>query len=48
VFDNNNEQSKAEMEKCEKEINQINERVKSIEEEIETCPKESGKQTLNS
>jgi len=38
VFDNNNEQSKAEMEKCEKEINQINERVKSIEEEIENMP----------
>ncbi|HOM02316.1 MAG TPA: hypothetical protein PLH43_05750 [Acetivibrio sp.] len=38
VFDNNNEQSKAEMEKCEKEINQINERIKTIEAEIDNMP----------
>jgi len=48
VFDNNNEQSKAEMEKCEKEINQITKELKVLKKKLKTCPKESGKQTLNS
>ncbi|WP_243467118.1 hypothetical protein [Acetivibrio straminisolvens] len=38
VFDKNDQQSKEEMEKCEKEINQINVRIESIEAEIHNMP----------
>ncbi|HHV30241.1 hypothetical protein [Acetivibrio mesophilus] len=38
VFDNNNLQSKEEMQKYEKEINHINERINSIDAEIDNMP----------
>ncbi|MCX7710268.1 MAG: hypothetical protein N2484_10525 [Clostridia bacterium] len=38
VYENNNEQAKEEMQNCEKEIKKINERMESIEKDLENMP----------